>query len=212
MRKLISVSSLPYNDNILESLKIIEDSKADFLHLDLMDGSLTESSTFNYEIVKNINSKSTIVLDAHLMINEPLKIIDNFINAKCNIITVHVEAFKNKNDLVKALFKIKKSGLLAGISLYPDTKLKEIKDYLNLVDLVLIMSVNIGKYGQKFIETSLDKIRNLRKIYNGLIEVDGGINLSNKEEIYSAGADILVVGGAFKNAEDKEEFIEKMRN
>ena len=212
MRKLISVSSLPYNNNILESLKLIENSKTDFLHLDIMDGSLTESKTFNFDIVKEINSKTTIVLDAHLMINEPLKILDNYIKAKCNIITVHFEAFKNKNNLVKAIHKIKKSGLLVGISIYPETSIEEIKDYLNLVDLVLIMSVNIGKYGQKFIETTLDKIKNLRKIYNGLIEVDGGINLSNKDEVFSAGADILVVGGAFKNAENKEEFIQKMRN
>ena len=212
MRKLISVSSLPYNNNILESLKLIENSKTDFLHLDIMDGSLTESKTFNFDIVKEINSKTTIVLDAHLMINEPLKILDNYIKAKCNIITVHFEAFKNKNNLVKAIHKIKKSGLLVGISIYPETSIEEIKDYLNLVDLVLIMSVNIGKYGQKFIETTLDKIKNLRKIYNGLIEVDGGINLSNKDEVFSAGADILVVGGAFKNADNKEEFIQKMRN
>lgn len=207
----IAVSSLPYNDVILDELNLIEKSGADFLHLDIMNGSLTESSTFNYEKINEINKKSTLFLDCHLMINEPLKEIKKYILSGCNVITVHYEAFKNKSDLIKCLKLIKKHKCIAGISLYPNTKISEVSKFLEYADLVLLMSVEIGKYGQTFIPSTLKKIINLRKIFNGLIEVDGGVNLENISYIKKAGADIVVVGGTFYNAKNKSEIIKKLK-
>ena len=208
----ISVSSLPYNDIILDELTNIQNSNADFLHLDIMDGTLTENSTFNFETVKEINGHSTLFLDCHLMVNEPLKIIEKYIQAGANIVTVHFEAFKNKNDLIKCLKLIKKYKCIAGLSLYPNTKISEVSKFLKYADLVLLMSVEIGKYGQTFIPSTLKKIVNLRKIYNGLIEIDGGVNLENLVYIKNADADIVVVGGTFYKANIKTEIIKKMRN
>lgn len=208
----IAVSSLPYNDVILDELQMIEKSGADFLHLDIMNGSLTESSTFNYETISEINKKSTLFLDCHLMTNEPLKEIEKYISAGCNVVTVHYEAFKNKTELIKCLKIIKKHKCIAGISLYPSTKISEVSKFLDYADLVLLMSVEIGKYGQTFIPSTLKKIVNLRKVFNGLIEIDGGINLENLPYIKKAGADIIVVGGTFYNAKNKTEIINKLQN
>lgn len=210
-KRKIAVSSLPYNDVILDELNLIENSGADFLHLDIMNGSLTENSTFNFQKVCEINKKSTLFLDCHLMINEPLKEVENYILAGCNIITVHYEAFENKSDLIKCLKLIKKHKCIAGISLYPSTKISEVSKYLEFADLVLLMSVEIGKYGQSFIPTTLKKIINLKKIFNGLIEIDGGVNLENISLIKQAGADFVVVGGTFYNAKNKTEIINKLK-
>lgn len=208
----VAVSSLPYNDVILDELNLIEKSQTDFLHLDIMNGSLTETSTFNYETINEINKKSTLFLDCHLMIDEPLKEIKKYLLAGCNIITVHYEAFKNKSDLIKCLKLIKKHKCIAGLSLYPNTKISEVSKFLEYADLVLLMSVEIGKYGQTFIPSTLKKIINLRKIFKGLIEVDGGVNLENIPYIKKAEADIVVVGGTFYNAKNKSEIIKKLKN
>lgn len=208
----VAVSSLPYNDVILDELNLIEKSQTDFLHLDIMNGSLTETSTFNYETINEINKKSTLFLDCHLMIDEPLKEIKKYLLAGCNIITVHYEAFKNKSDLIKCLKLIRKHKCIAGLSLYPNTKISEVSKFLEYADLVLLMSVEIGKYGQTFIPSTLKKIINLRKIFKGLIEVDGGVNLENIPYIKKAEADIVVVGGTFYNAKNKSEIIKKLKN
>lgn len=207
-----SVSSLPYNDNIIESLPVILNSETDFLHLDIMDGSLTLNSTFNYEIVEEINNNSTIFLDCHLMVNEPTKILPKYVKAGCNIVTVHFEAYKDKLKLIDDLKYLKDKKVIVGLSIYPDTNVEDIFLYQNYFDLLLIMSVNIGEYGQSFIESSLEKIKLAKKeLPNKLIEVDGGINLENIDEIKRAGADIVVVGSSFKKAENKSEFITNLK-
>ncbi len=181
-----------------------------------MDGIFVEDKTFNYERVAQINSITTIVLDVHLMVENAHKKIKKYINAGSNILTVHFEAFKSEKLLIKTLNKIQKAGLIAGLSIKPKTKIEEVKHLLKYVDLVLIMSVEPGKSGQKFKKASLDKIKLLKEEIKNqklfiLIEVDGGVNLDNNKDIIEAGADIVVVGNFLFKALDKKQTIEKIK-
>ena len=208
----VSVSSLPYNENIFENLAQIISSGADFLHLDIMDGSLTDFVTFDSKTVKQINDNSTFVLDCHLMANEPKELVKDYVQSGVNILTVHYEAFKNVEDLISILSYLKEQKVIVGLAVYPQTKLEKIKPLENLFDLVLIMSVEIGKYGQSFMDGMLDKIVLAKKMFeNKLIEVDGGVNTENCELIKQAGADIVVVGGAYYKSNDKAETILKIK-
>lgn len=209
----VSVSSLIYNDNIIENLPLICDSGADFLHVDVMDGSLTDFETFGFEKVKEINDFSTIFLDCHLMMNEPKEKVKDFVKSGANIVSVHFEAFENIENLIATLSYLKEKKVIVGLAINPQTKLEKIKPLENLFDLILIMSVEIGAYGQKFIESVFEKIVLAKRIFpNKLIEVDGGINLENIDAIKQAGADIVVVGGAFKKATDKQKLVEILKN
>lgn len=208
----VSVSSLPYNDDIFKYLGKIVGSSTDFLHLDIMDGSLTENKTFDYNTVKKINSKTTLFLDCHLMIDEPSEIVKNYVESGVNIISVHYEAFKDKSKLIDTLIYLKSKNIIVGLAIYPNTKIETIELYKNYFDLLLIMSVEIGKYGQKFLDTTIDKIKLAKELLpNKLIEVDGGVNLENIEELKKLGVDIVVVGGSFFKSEDKKEFITNLK-
>ena len=208
----VSVSSLPYNDDIFKYLGKIVGSSTDFLHLDIMDGSLTENKTFDYNTVKKINSKTTLLLDCHLMIDEPSEIVKNYVESGANIISVHYEAFKDKSKLIDTLIYLKSKNAIVGLAIYPNTKIETIELYKNYFDLLLIMSVEIGKYGQKFLDTTIDKIKLAKELLpNKLIEVDGGVNLENIEELKELGVDIVVVGGSFFKSEDKKEFITNLK-
>ncbi len=209
---LVSVSSLPYNDNIEEMLPQIISSGADFLHLDIMDGSLTKNKTFDFNKVKNINDNSTFVLDCHLMVDKPKNLVENYVFSGANIITVHYEAFDNIEDLIATLSYLKQKKVIVGLALFVSTKPEKIERLKDLFDLILIMSVKIGEYGQTFIDEIFDKIESTRKMFpDKIIEVDGGVNLNNIDKIKKAGADIVVVGGAFKNADNKTELIKKLK-
>ena len=156
------------------------------------------------------------MLDVHLMCKEPKDIIDDYIKAGSNIITIHYEAFKNKEDIVECIKKIKKAGLLAGLSFKPETSIKEIKIFAYAVDVFLIMSVEPGESGQKFLNGILDSISQLDQLrqsnnYHYKIEVDGGINNENCKEIIDRGADILVSGSFVYNSQDKFKAIEVLR-
>lgn len=208
----VSVSSLPYNDDIFKYLGKIVGSSTDFLHLDIMDGSLTENKTFDYNTVKKINSKTTLFLDCHLMIDEPSEIVKSYVESGANIISVHYEAFKDKSKLIDTLMYLKSKNAIVGLAIYPNTKIETIELYKNYFDLLLIMSVEIGKYGQKFLDTTIDKIKLAKELLpNKLIEVDGGVNLENIEELKKLGVDIVVVGGSFFKSEDKKEFITNLK-
>lgn len=213
----ISVSTHPAGENIFEYVKELEaNNDVDMIHCDIMDGQFVEDITYNYETLAKINNSTTIVLDVHLMCIKPWKLIKKYAKAGANIITVHFEAFKSKYKLIKTLKKIRRYGLIAGISLKPDTNIKEIKEFLSYVDMVLIMSVEPGKSGQKFIKNSIEKIKELKKeILNQnlyiLIEVDGGINATTAKQVILAGANILVVGNSIYKAKDKAEQIKKIK-
>ena len=196
---------------IVEYAKLMQD-KADFLHCDIMDGKFVEKTTYDFTLVKNINLNTLIPLDVHLMVFEPFKTIQKYIDAGANIITLHYEAFKDKEELVEAIKLIRSQNALAGISLKPNTPFKEIKTFCFDIDLVLVMSVEPGLSGQKFLTESYEKIKEIAlfREENKLcfkIEVDGGVNSENARILTELGVDILVSGSYLYNSENKEKAI-----
>jgi len=213
----ISVSTDPVKEiqGVVEYAKELQ-GKADFLHCDIMDGKFVEKQTYDAALVSNINQNSLIALDVHLMCDEPFEKIDEYLSAGANILTIHYEAFKNKKNIVDAVKKIKEKNALAGISFKPNTSVKEIKVFLNEFDVVLVMSVEPGKSGQKFLPESIDKIKELDRIrkennLNFKIEVDGGVNNENAKEIVEAGGDMLVSGSYIYNSKDRNKAINSLR-
>ena len=181
-----------------EDIKKIDEAGAEYIHVGVMDGLFVPSISFGMPVIKSIRKVTGKVFDVHLMINEPIRYIDEFVKAGADIITVHVEAC---SDVVATIEKIKASGVKAGITLNPDTPVSAISPYLDMVDMVLVMSVNPGYGGQKFIVTSIDKLKEVKKLKDdsGLgfdIEVDGGINVDNLPSVLEAGANVIVAGSA----------------
>ena len=199
--------------NLGEEIQATEKNGAEYLHFDVMDGLFVPSISFGMPVLQSIKSCTNQVIDAHLMINEPIRYVEAFQKAGADLITIHLEACE---DVHKTIAKIKECGMKAGISICPDTPVSALEEYVNEVDMVLIMSVHPGFGGQKFIEDSLTKIRMTREMLNryGLetdIQVDGGIYTSNVENVLKAGANIIVAGSAIFNGDAKEntrEFME----
>ena len=172
--------------------------------------------SINYDTVKKLYLNTLLPLDVHLMINEPSKLIKKYFLAGAQIITVHYEAFANKNELVKCLKNISKMGAMAGIAINPSTEVVEIMPYLAYVDLVLVMSVVPGQSGQKFKESTYVKIKKLKQIRDDYgarfkIEVDGGINPSIAKELKTLGVDIVVSGSFLYGAEDLKSAIDELK-
>nr|WP_315103983.1 ribulose-phosphate 3-epimerase [uncultured Catonella sp.] len=196
---------------IYEQIKITEENGAKYLHLDVMDGSFVPSISFGMPVIKSLRKCSSQIFDVHLMIENPERYLEDFKAAGADIITVHVEATKHLHRTITA---IKELGLKAGVSLNPATPLSAIDWVLSELDMVLIMSVNPGFGGQKFIPFTLDKIRRLRDIAPDIdIEVDGGVNKDNIGKLIRAGANILVAGTAVFGtdiAKNTKQMIERM--
>ena len=174
----------------------LEKAKADLIHIDVMDGHFVPNITIGPEVINKLRKYTSLPFDVHLMISPVHNFIKNFADAGADIITIHPEA---TNDLENSIKKIKSYNKKVGISLNPETSLDKLNNVLDKIDLVLIMSVNPGFGGQKFIENTLNKIKKLRLKIDQLklkveIEVDGGINFENSKSIIKAGADILVSG------------------
>jgi|TARA_Y100000310_G_scaffold132250_1_gene131306 ribulose-phosphate 3-epimerase len=174
----------------------LEKAKADLIHIDVMDGHFVPNITIGPEVINKLKKYTSLPFDVHLMISPVHNFIKNFADAGADIITIHPEA---TNDLESSIKKIKLYNKKVGISLNPETSLDKLNNVLDKIDLVLIMSVNPGFGGQKFIENTLNKIKKLRLKIDQLklkveIEVDGGINFENSKSIIKAGADILVSG------------------
>ncbi len=196
-----------------EEIQAAEAAGADMLHIDIMDGHFVPNITIGPSIVQSIRKITSLPLDVHLMIEEPDKYLRDFIKAGADYLTVHYEASVHLHRTVQW---IKESGIKAGVSLNPATPIWNLEHILPYTDLALLMSVNPGFGGQKFIPEVIEKIKILKKLLrekglSTLIEVDGGVKIENAPEIISAGADILVMGSAFFNSKDYGTVIKQFR-
>ena len=199
---------------LADEIKAVEKAGADMLHIDVMDGRFVPNITIGQPVVSAIRKVTRLPLDVHLMITEPMEHIKSFIDAGADIVTIHLEAC---NHLHKATAMIKDAGKKAGISLNPATPVVMLKDIMEELYLVLIMTVNPGFGGQKFISSSLKKIKEfdgLKRELNPalMIEVDGGINAQNSGSVAKAGADIIVAGTAIFGSKSYKGAIEKLKS
>jgi ribulose-phosphate 3-epimerase len=190
--------------NIEKQIRLLEAGESDFIHLDIMDGHFVPNITFGPMMVKTIKRLTKIPLDVHLMISDPDKYIEKFIEAGADYLTIHQEA---THHLDRSINHIKSFGVKAGVSLNPSSPVDLLDDVLYNIDMVLIMSVNPGFGGQKFIQNSLSKISRIKEKIKArkpdtLIEVDGGINLENIDKIVSHGANVLVIGNSIFDTKD----------
>ncbi|MCQ2556289.1 MAG: ribulose-phosphate 3-epimerase [Clostridia bacterium] len=209
MRKIVvSASSLPAGRNMSAQLEYIErvgNFGADMYHLDVMDGIYTKYKSVDYAYLEQLKAKSAMLFDVHLMVVNPEKVVDKYIKAGANIISVHFEVFEDKEDLIKLLKYIKSKGVMAGLAVDLETSIKKTEPILRYADMVLIMTVKAGKGGQEFQPTALKKVKYVRTLNpDVLIEVDGGINDVTAPQCVRAGADILVSGNYIYNNDTYE--------
>jgi ribulose-phosphate 3-epimerase len=197
-----------------DEVKLISQSNADYIHIDVMDGNFVDNITIGHEVIKSIRKYSNLVFDVHLMINNPDKHIKNFAEAGADIITVHAESSIHLDRTIKL---IKSFGIKAGVSLVPSTHESVLEYIIDQIDLILVMTVNPGFGGQNFIPSQLDKISRIKKILtekklNIDLEVDGGINLETYLSVINAGANTLVSGSYIFKSNDYSKAILSLKN
>lgn len=213
MKTIVAPSVLAADfSSLTKEFDMLNSSVAEWIHVDIMDGHFVPNITFGPMIVKELRKLTHKILDVHLMIENPERYIDDFRNAGADNITVHYEACTHLHRTVEV---IKSSGAKAGVSINPHTNVELLNDILPYVDLVLIMSVNPGFGGQKFIDTSYRRIEKLQLMIdeqnlNVLIEVDGGVSLENAGNLIESGVNVLVSGSAIFKSENPVEYIEKL--
>lgn len=212
-----SILTVP-KDKIIKTIYNLEVAKTDYFHIDVMDGKFVES--FTNEIMEEycgyIKSISNIPLDVHLMVKDVKKYIDIYLNYEPNIITFHIEAVKDKNKLLELIEYVKSNNCKVGIAIKPNTNIKEIYEILQHIHMVLIMTVEPGKGGQKLINKTINKVKELKDYIdkNNIdidIEVDGGIKTENIEDVKNAGANIIVSGSGIVNSDNYIDTINKMK-
>ena len=194
--------------NLQRDIKRVE-PYVSWLHIDVMDGHFVPNISIGVPVVKSIRKITNLFLDTHLMIENPIKYVDAFSDAGSDLITFHYEATKDKT--IETIVKIKSRNVKAGLSIKPKTSVDEIKDYINLVDLVLVMTVEPGFGGQKFMDDCANKIKEIRKINSDvIIQVDGGINDKTAKICTDLGANSLVAGNYIYSANNIEQAINKL--
>ncbi|MBI9053891.1 MAG: ribulose-phosphate 3-epimerase [Bacteroidales bacterium] len=214
MKHLISPSLLSADfGNLQRDIEMINNSEADWFHLDIMDGVFVPNISYGTPIIKTVKKHAKKPLDVHLMIVDPDRYIEDFQNAGADILTVHYETC---NHLHRTVQNIKSKGMKAGVSLNPHTPVHLLKDIIADLDLVLIMSVNPGFGGQKFIPNSINKIKELKQLIidtnsSALIEIDGGVDNTNAKTLVEAGCDVLVSGSYIFKSENPEETIKGLK-
>lgn len=213
MKRIIAPSILSADfTKMNEGVATIEKSGAHLIHVDVMDGSFVPPITFGQQMVSSLKKITKLPLDVHLMVVNPSNQIDSFIDSGADLLTIHYEAEKN---IEQALKKISSKGVQCGLSIKPDTPVSEIEEYLGIVDLVLVMTVNPGYGGQSMIPSSLQKVNILHEIrkkegYNFIISIDGGVSLETLPEINKVSPDILVCGSAFFKEKNPSELVKKL--
>ncbi|MFN3774080.1 ribulose-phosphate 3-epimerase [Cloacibacterium normanense] len=212
--KLIAPSVLSADfGNLQRDIEMINRSQADWFHVDVMDGRFVPNISFGFPVMKSIQQHAKKFVDVHLMIVEPEKYVEEFINYGADLVSVHYEACTH---LHRTINLIQDKGAKAGVVLNPSTPVWVLEDIITEVDLVLLMSVNPGFGGQKFIENTYKKIRETKELIlennsTALIEIDGGVNTENAPKLFEAGADVLVAGNAVFASENPERTIELLK-
>jgi ribulose-phosphate 3-epimerase len=199
--------------NLAQECEKIDKSNADWFHLDVMDGLFVPNISFGMPIVKSIREMTKKPLDVHLMIVEPERYVDKFIEIGSDILTVHVEATSKMNNIID---KINHSGIKSGIAINPDTPISKLENYISNIDLICLMGVHAGFGGQKFIEKTFNRLEELQNLINSknssaLIEIDGGVNENNFEKLKKLGADVLVAGSYVFNSSDYNTAIDLIK-
>ena len=200
--------------NLQRDCEMINDSEADWFHVDVMDGVFVPNISFGFPVVKAIRKHAKKPLDVHLMIVDPDRYIQPFADAGADVLTVHLEACHHLHRSVQA---IRMTGMKAGVAINPHTSVSLLEDIITEVDLVCVMSVNPGFGGQKFIENTFHKVHQLRDLIvskksDAKIEIDGGVDLSNFKKLTQVGADVLVAGNTVFSAKDPRDTIQQLKS
>lgn len=209
MALLISASTNPPNEkDLLQYIKELANIDVDYIHCDVMDGKFVANKTLNHKIVGKINKVTSKPLDVHLMVQKPWRVVGKYLRNGADIISVHYEAFDNSKLLKKTLEKIRKKGAFASLAINPNTEVSEIEDFLPYCDMVLVMSVEPGKSGQKFIPSTFNKLDELiqstaRQGVNLVVEVDGGVTIDLAPELKSHGTNIVAIGSHLYSSHDR---------